>query len=85
LIRRGFTVFGSVRKDSDGKRVRGELGEKFIPLVFDVTDAAAIARAVAEVENCTKGAGLAGLVNNAGIAKGGPLNAHADRRDSREL
>lgn len=38
LIARGYQVFGSVRKQSDGKRVQKELGESFTPLLFDVTD-----------------------------------------------
>ena len=46
LIRRGYTVFGSVRKKEDADRVQSELGAGFLPLLFDVTDAAAVDRAV---------------------------------------
>lgn len=73
LIERGATVFGSVRQLADGERVRRELGERFTPLVFDVTDAAAIRAAVPVVAEALGGATLSGLVNNAGIAVGGPL------------
>lgn len=73
LIAHGFRVLGSVRREADGARVREALGEHFTPLHFDVTDAGAIARAVPYVQQIVGAAGLAGLVNNAGVAPGGPL------------
>lgn len=73
LIRRGFHVFGSVRKAQDGDRLAAEFGDAFTPLVFDVTDAPAAQAAAAQVEAALGGATLAGLVNNAGIAVSGPL------------
>lgn len=73
LIARDYHVFGSVRKQADGERMQGELGEQFTPLLFDVTDGAAVETAVAQVTQKIDGAGLAGLVNNAGIAVAGPL------------
>jgi NAD(P)-dependent dehydrogenase (short-subunit alcohol dehydrogenase family) len=73
LIARGFRVFGSVRKAADADRVKAELGVNFVPLVFDVTDEAAVNAAGREVGAAMKGETLAGLVNNAGIAVSGPL------------
>jgi NAD(P)-dependent dehydrogenase (short-subunit alcohol dehydrogenase family) len=73
LIARGFRVFGSVRKAADADRVKAELGANFVPLVFDVTDEAAVNAAGLEVGAAMKGETLAGLVNNAGIAVSGPL------------
>lgn len=73
LIGRGFRVFGSVRKQADADRLRQELGADFGPLVFDVTDEAAVNAAAGEVRSALKGETLAGLVNNAGIAVSGPL------------
>jgi len=73
LTARGVHVFGSVRRPEDGERVRLELGDRFTPLVFDVTDEAAIAAAVPAVAESLRGQRLWGLVNNAGIAVGGPL------------
>jgi NAD(P)-dependent dehydrogenase (short-subunit alcohol dehydrogenase family) len=73
LIGRGFQVFGSVRKQADADRVKAELGVNFVPLVFDVTDEAAVNAAAREVGAAQKGQTLAGLVNNAGIAVSGPL------------
>ncbi|MEK7438791.1 MAG: SDR family oxidoreductase [Pseudomonadota bacterium] len=73
LIRRGYTVFGSVRKMEDADRVQSELGANFLPLRFDVTDAAAVERAVVEVQGRCNGQGLGGLINNSGINVDGPI------------
>jgi NAD(P)-dependent dehydrogenase (short-subunit alcohol dehydrogenase family) len=73
LIRRGYAVFGSVRKREDADRVKSALGARFLPLLFDVTDAAAIDRAVTEVKDQCNGQGLGGLINNSGISVPGPI------------
>lgn len=73
FIQHGYTVFGSVRTQSDADQLQRELGDRFVPLLFDVTDTDAIDRAVQEVTIRLKGDGLGGLINNAGIAIGGPL------------
>lgn len=73
LIRRGFHVFGSVRKTQDAERLSSEFGERFVPLLFDVTDEAAVQAAARQVRQQLNGETLTGLVNNAGIAMPGPL------------
>jgi NAD(P)-dependent dehydrogenase (short-subunit alcohol dehydrogenase family) len=73
LIARGFRVFGSVRKQADADRLKAEFGANFVPLVFDVTDEAAVNTAAGEVRAALGGETLAGLVNNAGISVSGPL------------
>lgn len=73
LLRAGFRVFGSVRKEEDGARLQEEFGSAFAPLLFDVTDERAIGRAADEVRDALGESALAGLVNNAGIAVSGPL------------
>jgi NAD(P)-dependent dehydrogenase (short-subunit alcohol dehydrogenase family) len=73
LIAQGFRVFGSVRKQADAARLSAELGPNFIPLIFDVTDEAAVRAAAEQVAVALDGEPLAGLVNNAGIAVAGPL------------
>jgi NAD(P)-dependent dehydrogenase (short-subunit alcohol dehydrogenase family) len=73
LIAHGCHVFGSVRSVPDGERVKKALGDAFTPLVFDVTDGDAIAAAVSAVEAIVGPQGLAGLINNAGIAPVAPL------------
>ncbi|MBF7730664.1 SDR family oxidoreductase [Pseudomonas sp. N040] len=73
LIARGYHVFGSVRKESDGQRVQTELGQSFTPLLFDVTDHQALPAAVEQVRAFVGDNGIAGLINNAGVAHTGPL------------
>jgi NAD(P)-dependent dehydrogenase (short-subunit alcohol dehydrogenase family) len=73
LIENGFRVFGSVRKTSDAERLAAEFGVRFVPLIFDVTDEAAVNAAAARVRNELGGEPLFGLVNNAGVALAGPL------------
>ena len=73
LLERGFRVFGSVRKQADADRLKVEFGANFIPLLFDVTDEAAVLAAAREVRAALSGDTLTGLVNNAGIAVAGPV------------
>ena len=73
LTKAGFKVFGSVRKEADAKRLQGEFGANFVPLVFDVTDEKAVRASVAAVRDGLGGRKLFGLVNNAGISVAGPL------------
>ena len=73
LLNRGFRVFGSVRKQADADRLKTEFGANFTPLLFDVTDEAAVLAAAREVRAALNGEKLAGLVNNAGIAVSGPV------------
>lgn len=73
LIAQGFRVFGSVRKQADADRLRQEFGERYVPLIFDVTDEAAVRASVATVAEALGGETLAGVVNNAGMAVTGPL------------
>jgi NAD(P)-dependent dehydrogenase (short-subunit alcohol dehydrogenase family) len=73
LVERGVRVFGTVRRADDGERVRAELGSGFEPVLMDVTEPESIQRAKAHVSEQLAGRCLGGLVNNAGIAIGGPL------------
>ena len=73
LGRKGIRVFGSVRKPADADRLQRELGPTFTPLLMDVTDEAAVRAAAATVSQHLAGRKLFGLVNNAGVAGGGPL------------
>jgi NAD(P)-dependent dehydrogenase (short-subunit alcohol dehydrogenase family) len=66
----GWTVLAGVRKPVDGEALKAAGGERIVPIVLDVTDAAQIAAAVAEVD---EGGRLDALINNAGIGYGGPL------------
>ena len=73
LAREGFRVFAAVRREEDAQSLRDEGHLDLTPLRFDVTDAVAIEQAANQVEAAVGAAGLAGLVNNAGIGFGGPL------------
>jgi len=73
LLDKGYHVFGSVRKQADADRLKTEFGGNFTPLLFDVTDEAAVLAAARDVRAALKGETLAGLVNNAGIAVAGPV------------
>ena len=68
----GFVVLAGVRKQSDGDLLRETGSGRMQPLMLDVTDTASIAAAVQAIDAAAP-AGLAGLVNNAGIAVGGPV------------
>src|SRR5262245_32611420 len=69
----GFSVFAGVRRASDGDALRGEADGSLTPLLLDITDPEMIAAAAEEVSAAVGDRGLAGLVNNAGIVKPGPL------------
>jgi NAD(P)-dependent dehydrogenase (short-subunit alcohol dehydrogenase family) len=72
----GFRVFAGVRKESDGERLRAAGSDRLrIVHPLDVTDAEQIAAAARFVDEELGGAPLRGIVNNAGIATGGPLEA----------
>jgi len=73
LVRRGYRVFGSVRKADDEERLRTRLGPQFNPLRFDVTDEAAVRTAASCVKEALGGETLFALINNAGICVVGPL------------
>ena len=73
FLNKGFRVFGSVRKQADAERLKSEFGGDFHALQFDVTDHNAVAASVSEIEPMIRDEGLAGLINNAGIAVGGTV------------
>src|SRR3954467_11323180 len=73
LQKAGFRVFAGVRKPEDGDRLRAAGVTVIQPL--DVTKAEDIESAVSTVQQELDGAELRGIVNNAGIGLGGPLEA----------
>jgi NAD(P)-dependent dehydrogenase (short-subunit alcohol dehydrogenase family) len=73
LLGHGFRVFGSVRRPDDAERLQTAFGANFTPLMFDVTDEAAVRIAADEVRTLLSGETLAGLVNNAGVVVPGAL------------
>ncbi|MBX3235175.1 MAG: SDR family oxidoreductase [Nitrospiraceae bacterium] len=73
LDAQGFSVFAGVRRVEDGEALRRLASDRLTPLLLDVTDLVSIEAARACVAEKVETAGLAGLVNNAGIAVAGPL------------
>lgn len=73
LDRRGWKVFAGVRRPADAQALTHESTGALTPVFVDVTDSASIAAAAACVTGAVGKAGLDGLVNNAGIGVGGPL------------
>ena len=70
---RGMTVFAGVRNPAAGDALRAKAGAAIIPVHLDVTDSESISKAADLVAGRVGEAGLFGLVNNAGIAIGSPL------------
>jgi NAD(P)-dependent dehydrogenase (short-subunit alcohol dehydrogenase family) len=69
----GFRVVTGVRRSEDAEALRDELGERVVPTLLDITDPDAVAAAAELVGGEVGQRGLAGLVNNAGIAVAAPL------------
>ena len=81
-VREGAHVFASVRKQADADSLTKEFGDAVTPLLFDVSDEAAVKAGAARVEHMLGKNKLMGLVNNAGIAVSGPL-LHLDTDELR--
>ncbi|MEO9483654.1 MAG: SDR family oxidoreductase [Ekhidna sp.] len=73
FVEHGYSVYGSVRKQADAERLSQDLGENFKPVLFDVTDHAAVDKAAEKLTKEIGEEGFGGLINNAGIAIGGPM------------
>jgi NAD(P)-dependent dehydrogenase (short-subunit alcohol dehydrogenase family) len=73
LLSNELRVYGSVRNQVDAERLQRDFGDRFVPLLFDVTDEGTVQAAAAKVSESLGTATLDGLVNNAGIEVAGPL------------
>jgi NAD(P)-dependent dehydrogenase (short-subunit alcohol dehydrogenase family) len=69
----GWRVFAGVRREADAESLREAGSDRLAPLPLDVTDDAQIAAAAQRVGEEVGGAGLDGLVNNAGVSLPSPL------------
>ena len=87
LTESGFQVFAGVRRETDGDALKARTSGEITAVVMDITDDAAVARAVGSVTAAVGERGLAGLVNNAGIVRPGPLEFQplADFREQLEV
>jgi NAD(P)-dependent dehydrogenase (short-subunit alcohol dehydrogenase family) len=73
LDRLGYLVFAGVRRPEDGDRLRAQGSERLHPVILDVTRQPDIDAAVRTIDAACGPRGMAGLVNNAGVATGGPI------------
>lgn len=69
----GSKIFAGVRREEDAVALRQEVPSNLTPVFIDVTDSSMIEAARDRITNEIGNAGLVGLVNNAGIPLGGPL------------
>ena len=73
LDAKGYRVFAGVRKQADAESLADEGSDRLTPITIDVTEQRSIASAREEVEQAVGKDGLVGLVNNAGVGGGGPI------------
>jgi NAD(P)-dependent dehydrogenase (short-subunit alcohol dehydrogenase family) len=73
LDQQGYTVFAGIRKQEDAKSLSEAGSDRLTPITIDVTEQDSIASAQKEVEGAVGKDGLVGLVNNAGVGGGGPI------------
>lgn len=72
LDKLGYEVYAGVRKQADGDNLKEEASSRLKPIILDVTSTESISSAVSIIEKET-GGNLFGLINNAGIGRGGAL------------
>jgi NAD(P)-dependent dehydrogenase (short-subunit alcohol dehydrogenase family) len=73
LAARSWTVYAGVRREPDGERLTATHRGDIRPVILDVTNADHITRVVDELATALGDRGLEGLVNNAGVGVGGPV------------
>lgn len=69
----GYQVYAGVRRERDGEALKRKASGRVTPILIDVTEPDSIVSASDLVRSQVGPAGLAGLVNNAGIVVAGPL------------
>jgi len=75
LDRLGWRVFAGVRGEEAGRRLAEQASARLTPVRLDVTEAESIVAVASKLAEQVGQRGLAGLVNNAGVAVAGPLEA----------
>ena len=74
-LQEGHHVIGTVRKESDAQDISGE---RFHKLIYDVQDSAGLPHLISQIKSILGDHTLYALINNAGIAKAGPLEHVSD-------
>jgi NAD(P)-dependent dehydrogenase (short-subunit alcohol dehydrogenase family) len=73
LDEKGYRVFAGVRKQKDANALKRDGSDRLTPITIDVTKPRSIEAARQKVQRAVGKSGIAGLVNNAGIANAGPV------------
>jgi NAD(P)-dependent dehydrogenase (short-subunit alcohol dehydrogenase family) len=73
LDKKGYRVFAGVRKQPDAKSLEEEGSDRLTAITIDVTKQRSIKAAKDKVQRAVGKDGLVGLVNNAGVGGGGPI------------
>jgi NAD(P)-dependent dehydrogenase (short-subunit alcohol dehydrogenase family) len=73
LDQKGYRVFAGVRKQADAKALAADASDQLTPITIDVTKERSIKAAKDKVQRAVGKDGLVGLVNNAGVGDGGPV------------
>jgi NAD(P)-dependent dehydrogenase (short-subunit alcohol dehydrogenase family) len=73
LDQKGYRVFAGVRKQADAKSLAADASDQLTPITIDVTKERSIKSAKDKVQRAVGKDGLVGLVNNAGVGDGGPV------------
>jgi NAD(P)-dependent dehydrogenase (short-subunit alcohol dehydrogenase family) len=71
LDRLGHRVYAGVRSEEHAHRLRQRGSDRIVPVLVDVTDQAQIDATARQIAD--GGGSLDGVVNNAGVGRGGPL------------
>ena len=73
LSSNNYKVFGTIRTEEDAEILKKELGANFYPIMMDVTNEESIDTAKETIQKNIPNKQLDILINNAGIALGGPI------------
>jgi NAD(P)-dependent dehydrogenase (short-subunit alcohol dehydrogenase family) len=73
LDARGYRVFAGVRKEADARELSKDGSDRLTPVTIDVTETDHIDSARDQIAEAVGDEGLVGLVNNAGVGGGGPI------------
>ncbi|MGH8979373.1 MAG: SDR family oxidoreductase, partial [Acidimicrobiia bacterium] len=82
LATNGWTVFAGVRRSSDADRLKAEISGDVRPVMLDVCDRDQMRAVIEHIGSDPAVRGLDGLVNNAGVGVGGPVE-YASEQDWR--
>jgi NAD(P)-dependent dehydrogenase (short-subunit alcohol dehydrogenase family) len=69
----GYTVFAGVRKEADSRDLAQSGSDRLTPVTLDITKVDQIESAREQVADAAGDQGVVGLVNNAGVGGGGPI------------